>query len=148
MLYLGWVRPYSVHHSLVRHSPAFIVETLERISYSGQNQSRFDFALSYRKLKKREHSLGPHNTVFCPKAILAVHHPSVVGLTDGSNTVTSHRQLRDNNATCDHCRLRWSLEAAGDTFLSSLVQMSPLGVVGAVKRLALGVGSREIPKKM
>lgn len=48
MFYPGWVRPYSVHHSLVRHSPAFIVEALERVDmaddvylslYSGQNQS-------------------------------------------------------------------------------------------------------------
>ncbi|PRP89858.1 hypothetical protein PROFUN_00200 [Planoprotostelium fungivorum] len=27
-LHLGWVRPYSVHHSLTRLSPAFIAETL------------------------------------------------------------------------------------------------------------------------
>ncbi|PRP83085.1 hypothetical protein PROFUN_09681 [Planoprotostelium fungivorum] len=59
-----------------------------------------------------------------PESILAAHHPSVVGLTPDSSIVTSHRQVRDNNATCDHCRLTWSLEVAGDTFLSSLVQLN------------------------
>ncbi|PRP88982.1 hypothetical protein PROFUN_02260 [Planoprotostelium fungivorum] len=67
-----------------------------------------------------------------PEGILAAHHPSVVGLTPGSSIVTSHRQVRDNSviilerradATCDHCHLTWSLEVAGDTFLSSLVQL-------------------------
>ncbi|PRP73362.1 hypothetical protein PROFUN_16770, partial [Planoprotostelium fungivorum] len=69
------------------------------------------------------------HTVFCPKAILAVHLRSFVGLTDDSSNVTSHRQLRDNSLCssskgeqkllCEHCRLRRSLEVAVDTFLSS-----------------------------
>ncbi|PRP73433.1 hypothetical protein PROFUN_16820 [Planoprotostelium fungivorum] len=71
MLYLGWVRPYSVHHSLVRHSPAFIVEALERVT-----------------------PLRPDSITF---VILAAHHPSVVGLTPDSSFVTSHRQVRDNS---------------------------------------------------
>ncbi|PRP76008.1 hypothetical protein PROFUN_01724 [Planoprotostelium fungivorum] len=76
MLYLGWVRPYSVHHSLVRHSPAFIVETLERVA-----------------------PLRPESITFVllPEGILAVHYPSVVGLTPDSSIVTSHRQVRDNS---------------------------------------------------
>ncbi|PRP88600.1 hypothetical protein PROFUN_03011 [Planoprotostelium fungivorum] len=32
-----------------------------------------------------------------PEGILAVHHPSVVGLTPDSSIVTSHRQVRDNS---------------------------------------------------
>ncbi|PRP88722.1 acyl-coenzyme A oxidase I [Planoprotostelium fungivorum] len=47
------------------------------------------------------------HTVFCPKAILAGQQCVII-------------LERRAEATCDHCRLRGSLEVAGDTFLSSL----------------------------
>ncbi|PRP83828.1 hypothetical protein PROFUN_08943 [Planoprotostelium fungivorum] len=174
MLYLGWVRPYPVHHSLVRHSPAFLVETLERVAPLRPESNTKVYHLLCGRCKDVQFSarrqywpnadalpgLGtaiprtpqPRQTlaclprrdprkgcstparikheIFCPKAILAILLPSVVGLTPDSSFVTSHRQLRDDSLCssskgeqkllCDHCRLRGSLEVAGDTFLSSL----------------------------
>ncbi|PRP86364.1 hypothetical protein PROFUN_05505 [Planoprotostelium fungivorum] len=139
MLYLGWVRPYPVHHSLVRHSPAFLVEALERVSPLRPESNTFVYHLLCGRAKDIQFSARRQYWPYISR--------SFVGLTPGSSLVTSHRQLRDNSLCsssrgeqkllCDHCRLRGSLEVAGDTFLSALVQKRVLlKSVGAVKSLA------------
>ncbi|PRP72788.1 hypothetical protein PROFUN_07688 [Planoprotostelium fungivorum] len=53
-----------------------------------------------------------------PEGVLAVHHPSVVGLTPDSSIVTSHRQVRDNSL-CSSSKgeltllVRWGSEEVG-----------------------------------
>ncbi|PRP84301.1 hypothetical protein PROFUN_07602 [Planoprotostelium fungivorum] len=92
MLYLGWVRPYSVHHSLVRHSPAFIVEALERVSPLRPESNTF----VYRLCGRAEDIQFSARRQYWPYI-----SRSVVGLTPDSSLVTSHRQLRDNNSVED-----------------------------------------------
>ncbi|PRP86317.1 hypothetical protein PROFUN_05458 [Planoprotostelium fungivorum] len=98
MLYLGWVRPYSVHHSLVRHSPAFLVESLGGCLYSGQNQTLSCIIFC---------AVDPRTYSFLPKGKYWPYiSRSFVGLTPDSSLVTSRRQLRDNSVVvgggCGH----------------------------------------------
>ncbi|PRP77884.1 hypothetical protein PROFUN_08558 [Planoprotostelium fungivorum] len=88
-LYPGWVRPYSVHHSLVRHSPAFIVEAPERVSPLRPESNTFVYHLLCGRAEDIPFSARRQYWPYISR--------SFVGLTPDSSIVTSYRQLRDNS---------------------------------------------------